>query len=386
MATAGYPVDAALPSIVPGLEYPEAGHSVTHWLAGGAGVWVPTDSTVFPRNRGFDLSDVNYAVGPNNHLIISRSAADNETALTKVNRITLYDVGTAAAPTSPTLVSSMTTGKRYAAVFDITASNAVSISLNKALIKGYAPNAVDTPSELAVVASVARVGGDSVEVAEVFLLDINAPNNPTDDVRRKVTLGWNAGDLSVRQDFLILPAGTTLKPLQDEDLDGIPDDVDADDSATDLPVNIAGMAGNSLSSSHPTFASDVGLIIATAMGADDAEDFSAADIDYNGLGDDIKETIGFGDDEVSEQIEKLVTFGVSDVPPTDLGEGGVSYIIFPLSASSDGGPLTVGKYDYDAERWYRFERGTVEGYEDTWYAIERPKGAGVVFASILLSG
>ena len=137
-----------------------------------------------------------------------------------------------------------------------------------------------------------------------------------------MTLGWNAGDLNVQHDFLVLPAGTEVRPLKDENLDRIPDSIDRDertidrDNSTALPVDIEGSSGNVLTASYPTFVSDEGLIIAAALGADDIKSYSAANINYAELSTETRATLAFADSDITMQIEKLVTFGVSDVPPT----------------------------------------------------------------------
>jgi len=322
-----------------------------------------------PTTGGVDLAAIDYAIGADNHLVIARRAAASETALIKVNPIRLYDVGTAATPTSPMLVSAMTSGRRYAVVLDVTSSNPLSTRLDENFIEGYTSAAMDE----SVIASVVAAAAGSVEAAEIFLLDVSTTDN-------KVTLGWNAGDLNVQHDFLVLPAGTEVRPLKDENLDRIPDSIDRDertidrDNSTALPVDIEGSSGNVLTASYPTFVSDEGLIIAAALGADDIKSYSAANINYAELSTETRATLAFADSDITMQIEKLVTFGVSDVPPTAAGEGGVARITFPISKSNDGAPLYVGKYDYTTERWKRFERGTADGAEDTWYAIARPQG------------
>ena len=303
-----------------------------------------------------------YAVGPRG-LIDIKVAASDEPEVTYIHRILLYEVDD---DSDIALKPSMIVGRNYYVVaeyttnkpssIDITSSNTMIVDDSdlETSIRDSGHLKEQTRSRIAII----RVSAEEL-------------SNAGD-----LTVGWNKiGNVeNVRATYLVTSAAdapSIYANYADTDGDRIDDTLDRpNDDATSLPVTINGrvMPGVNIlqtSESHPLFMTDVGLLIALRKGSN-AEDYSAANIEYDDIDERTKEFLG-----QPSLVETIATFGVET--EYEIGEDGsakaaVAYITFPVESSLEGDLYL--RYSTQTGVWRQFERATA-GYPDTWYAIER---------------
>ena len=394
------------------LASPQEGETITSWLSTqlGAAIWQPNSETLMLKQGGHDavLRSYDYAIGTHN--IVSVRAADpaNEAEqITEIRQVLLYEApDEITTRTTLTRVKSMVTGESYylAVDYDTNISTQTIKAATPPPAEGIVLDALEVKRTTAtdVIALVESAG--HLEKEEVDILQITVGNANSNTETGVITVGWDQVGSVENLISRYLVTTIRLRPLDyllaDVDLDGIPDrhdNNDVDNHPTDnsrLQVSIGDTQIDpdrdylTTQDGNPTFLTYEGLVIANELndGVVDENHYSVVH-DADDL-DEIDELLlGFTIRDADE-IDTIATFGVAGVEygfeaNADGGAtitGGVVYVSFPLEVIDPlliGGTLYLGKYI--GGRWDRFERGT-GGNVDTWYAIERPSGAGAAGA------
>ena len=397
-------IDSRLKKTQYDLASPQPGETITSWLSGSSAIWQPNSETLMTTAGGHDATLISYDYAIGTHNIVSVRAADpaNESEqITEIRQVLLYKVPDDMS-TTPTRVKSMVTGESYylAVDFDTNIRDIESqIEAATEATEGIVLDelAVKRTTATDVISLVERAG--HLEKAEVDILEITIGNANGTTETGVITVGWDTvgSVVDVISRYLV----TTIEPrdyaLADADLDGIPDrdnnDVVVDNHPTDnsrLQVSIGDTQIDPVrdylttQDGNPTFFTHEGLVIANALNDSVVDDNHYSVVhDAAALDEDTKLLLGIRINDADE-IDTIATFGVAGVEygfeANDDGgatiTGGVIYASFPIEVDMSlfGETLYLGKYI--GGRWHRFARGT----DNTWYAIERPSGAGVAGA------
>ena len=356
---------------------------ISHWLVRGsnaANVLSLTDTTIEVADEGgHDHSAIQYVIGPNNK-IDTLLVTEEEQEVTELSQILLYEYDDEANNT--TLTSFMVEGRSYVLGAD------------------YRTNKSDIEEEsdiISILEDPDKYTYDYVMMeppailsshdARVFLTvkDGIVGDSGIDSI----TLGWDRlvslENIEVTYPVVTRSAIDTggflnnIYTSDDADGDSIPDSIDGDNSDSTQLLAGTGINGDILETANDQelFMSYTGVAIAISkaianMMAVTRADWIAANIGYMSLGDLATNLLGFNADE---EIESVATFGVRNVDygidDNDSVIGGVTYTVFPYITDSVGETLYLSKYNNERGIWERFVRGTLPGYADTWYAIER---------------
>ena len=382
-------------------EYPRRGETITHWLdtavvdrEGATLAWHPAVG-LEPMSGGViqDSDDDNgnefkYAIGPNNDIDVRVAARDEE--ITRIRQVQLYEIeNLQTTATQAFQVSSVVAeaGRTYYVIADFEAStDTVPIMMSVQMLDGY----TITETTSTAIEAIRNRGG--------VVSDAIIPFTVSDDTMQlstQISVGWDriGSAENIIETYLV----TTDAPINyrepDMNRNNIPDNVDLNLNIREAPFNRLQAGANinndylSTQGDRPVFLTYEALVIANDMDEDarmmmvvtTSTHYSAANIDYGGLSDPVKQTLF--DEERDTRIERLAAFGIREVnyQIDDNNEviGGITHTVFPMSSDNPGETLYIGKYDRSEERWERFERGTFQdddgtNYPDTWHGIPRP--------------
>ncbi len=427
---------------------PMPGQTITHWLGtsvvddeeGETMAWHPATTSLRPREGGViqdeddfadsdddGVSEYEYAIGPNNNIDVRLVAADED--ITRIRQVWLYEVENPETTTNQVFqVSSVVAGRTYYAIADFEAStDTITIERSPTVVEGYTITET-TPTAIEAIRS--DIGRDEVGLVSDAIIQFTVSDDFTPPT--EITVGWDSIGSAERviETYLVNTEQPPYYDQTDTNRNNIPDNADLNLNDNRLQV---GTGDNntvdylSTQGDQPVFLTYEALVIANdiVMEAINPMDdpnpsrfYSAADIDYGGLSEGVRATLGFDEadrafeeeDEdgipimpVDVPIERLAAFGVREVDyqidDNNRVVGGITHTVFPISSNEPGEILYVGKYNRLAERWERFERGTFVGgysqanerwelfeggtsYPDTWYGIVRPNNSGPCPTSI----
>ncbi|MXX98780.1 MAG: hypothetical protein F4Y58_02580 [Gammaproteobacteria bacterium] len=374
--------------------HPQPGETITRWLSGSSSIWQPMEETLAPVEGGIDPRNYMYAIGTHNHIDIRVADPETDAPITEIRQVLLYEV-TDSDPPIRRVTSMVAKGTYYVAVdFDTNIKNiedevVVAAQHIGDLYKDITDDMMTTATQH--IATVRETDFEKEELA-IIVIEVDGDVNTTS----VITVGWNkVGSVNnVISRYLVTTGGTQGYASVDADLDGIPDDHDRHINDNNrLQISLG---GNPIvpdehflttQDDNPTFLTYEGIVIADALNSDGGIKAINYSVVNNGDLDGDTQLlldITINNKEGGDEIDTIATFGVAGVEygfePEGNGfkpTGGVVYASFPLvvvDPSLIGETLYLGKYNYDAERWVRFERVRSD-YVDTWYAIDRPTGA-----------
>ncbi len=368
-------------------EHPEPGETIVRWLAPARGTWAPTSTTLAVRSGGYNLRDINYAIGVDNHINV-RVADPEDEEVTRIRQILLYE----NAQGGLERVTSVIAGTSYYVVadYDTNTSDGISaddIEVSEGLAENSPYTIISTATEVALMS--VRTAGD-LKGSYLDIIEIMTGSITDTGI---ITVGWdNIGAVEdIRATYLITGAEPSTYRIADSTEDLFTDGTMFTTTRTALPVAIGNepLSDNHILTTHdgqlPVFFTHVGIAIAEARNAEVGVmglHYSASNIKYDDISTDTRTLLqlqGRNDD----LIESIATFGISDVAyGFNLNEdglteviGGAVYVTFPITVDvstsmADDNIRYLAKHNNrdDTPRWENFER---DDGGNTWYAIER---------------
>ena len=365
---------------------PQAGQTIRRWLtAGSSNVWQPGEANMEPIRGGYEsFNDMRHAIGDHSYVDVRVAKDGAAEPVAAINQLLLYDV----TETTVSRVTSVVQERTYYLVADLT-TNIENVGDETVLDITGMDGWEELSTQHVVLREKISDTGD-LEAEESFEI---IAFRVTSDAGDTITVGWDR--IGTAEDVLATYRATETIPANynrpgtdddnangDRDGDRIRNALDVSpNSRFSLQVAVDGTIishTDLLRGIEPLYVSDEGLIIAAAKGDNMAIDYSAANIAYSDLTTTDTRMLGImGDDSLTS----LATFGIGSV---DYGFsqvnadadavllGGVAYATFPIQASVSDEVFYISRYNDEAGRWERIERGTRRSSPaDTWYVIDK---------------